>query len=241
TDEQLNATQRLSMIGITRDAAFRQGLDRSTLSTLQHNIIHLPPYTAENLFDIVSQRANEALYQGCITDDAIALIADIAVAEHGDARYAIELLWRAGKTADDEMIFKIIPEHVRSAKADTHPVVRREILNDISRPQLLLLLALARTLRRSDLAYCTMGDLENAYHIVSEEYQQTPRGHTQIWEYIKDLHHHNIIETKISGAQMRGKTTLISLPDVPARVLENHIVQLLEQGGKQKRARKRRQ
>ena len=128
----------------------------------------------------------KALYQGCITEDTISLISDISATENGDARYAIELLWRAGKTADDENLFKIIPEHVRNAKADTHPVVRREILNDLTRPQLLLLLALARTLKRSDLAYSTMGEVEEAYHIASEEYQQmdfilperlmTPRG-----------------------------------------------------------------
>jgi cell division control protein 6 len=244
TDEQLNATQRLSLIGITRDAAFRQGLDRSTVSTLQHNTIQLMPYTVDDLQDIVSQRAEEALYQGCITDDTISLISDISATANGDARYAIELLWRSGKTADDENLFKISPEHVRNAKADTHPVVRREILNDLTRPQLLLLLALARTLKRSDLAYSTMGEVEEAYHIASEEYQQSPRSHTQIWEYVQDLQHHGIIQTKLSGAKMRGKTTLFSLPDVSARVLEEHLTQILtitrqrKQGGKRKRAKR---
>ena len=57
TDEELNATQRLSLIGITRDAAFRQGLDRSTLSTLQNNMIQLPPYTMEEIKDIITSRS----------------------------------------------------------------------------------------------------------------------------------------------------------------------------------------
>ena len=238
TDEELNATQRLSLIGITRDAAFRQGLDRSTLSTLQNNMIQLPPYTMEEIKDIITSRSKEALYQGCITEGAIDLIADISAVEHGDARYAIELLWRAGKTADEENVFKIIPDHIRSAKADTHPVVRREILNDLSRPQLLLLLGLGRSLHRNDLAYITTGEIEEAYHVVCEEYRATPRSHTQIWGYIQDLQHLGVLQTKISGANMRGKTTLISIPDVSSQVLEEAVINILAKGGKRKRVKR---
>ncbi len=227
-DEKLNCPQRLSLIVIVRDTAFRSGVDLSTLSTLQHNIINLEKYTTYQLKEILRYRIKEAFYENTASEEAVNLIADIS-AEWGDARYAIELLWRAGKYVDMEQQFIIHPEHVRKAKADTHPSVRREILRDISLHHNLLLLAISRQLRISQAAYATMGETKEKYNIICEEYGEKPKKHTQIWEYIQDLENYTIISTKISGSGVRGKTTLIGLPDVPTSVLEQEIIEFLEE------------
>jgi cell division control protein 6 len=226
TDDRLNAPQRLSLIGIMREAAFRKVLDPSTISTLQHNRIHLDKYTINQLEDILAFRVKEALYQGVILDDSISLIADIA-SEFGDARYAIELLWMGGKYADDEGVFRISPEHVRKAKSETHPVVRREVLKDIPKHTLIVLLAISRALKKYEKAYLTTGEVESGYSIGCEEYNLKPRSHTQLWDYIQDLERVGVISTKKSSQGIRGKTTLISLPDVPATVLEQAIIERL--------------
>jgi cell division control protein 6 len=51
---------------------------------------------------------------------------------------------------------------------------------------------------------------------VCEESSEKAKGHTQFWTYLKDLNAYGLIDTKISGKGMPGKTTLIALSDIPA-------------------------
>jgi cell division control protein 6 len=95
----------------------------------------------------------------------------------------------------------------------------------------LFLLGVARHFKQTDSAYMSMGDAEDSYALACEEYDQKQRGHTQIWKYVKSLSTSGIIETIVSGAGQRGKTTLISLPRVPAADLEQEIVKLLSREG----------
>ncbi len=227
-DERLNVPQRLSIIGIGRDIPLNATLfDASTLSTLQRNILRFHPYTSEQLYDILEARAKIAFHDGTVMKETLQLIADIA-SEHGDARYAIELLWRAGKQADRAGSNIVVPDFARQAKADTHPELRKDVLRDISVQQKLLLLAIARQLRETRGAYVTMGEVEDMYRTVCEEYDTEPRAHTQIWEWVQDLDAQDLIDAKRSSVGQRGQTTLIGLSDIPADVLENFLVDLLE-------------
>ncbi|MHA1361585.1 MAG: ORC1-type DNA replication protein [Candidatus Freyarchaeota archaeon] len=224
-DEQLNVAQRLSLIGIMRNEILFRHLDPSVISSLQQNIIRLKEYSAAQLETILSERAKEAFHMGTITIEEIRFIAEIA-AMKGDARYALEILWRAGKIADAQNKTRVSPEHIREAKAGIYPVVRREALQELPFQHKVLLLAISRTLTE-DRAYVTTSETEKTYRVVCEEYNIRPRKHTQFWEYLKELEKQGIITTKISGVGMKGKTTLISLQDIPTSILEQEILNLL--------------
>ena len=60
-----------------------------------------------------------------------------------------------------------------------------------------------------------------------EEYGEERRGHTQVWKYVRELSALGVIQTEPSGAGQRGKTTLISLPEVPASDLEEELSGML--------------
>ena len=228
TDDQLNARQRVSIIGIGREIPLDKSiLDSSTLSTLQRNILYFSKYNQTALYDILHNRVGMAFEKGVVMDETLQLIADIA-SEHGDARYAIELLWRAGKQADRDQANVVVPDYARQAKADTHPELRKEVFGTLSFQHRLLLLAAARQLKETRGAYVTMGEVEEMYQSVCEEYNDEPRAHTQIWEWIQDLTAHGIIDTKRSGSGQRGQTTLIGLSDVPAELLEHFIATILD-------------
>ncbi|MBN2229906.1 MAG: ORC1-type DNA replication protein [Candidatus Thorarchaeota archaeon] len=228
TDDQLNARQRVSMIGIGRKIPLDEDiLDSSTLSTLQRNILRFSRYDRDALYDILRNRVEMAFEKSSVMDETIHVIADIA-AERGDARYAIELLWRAGKQADNDQTDIVVPDYARQAKADTHPELRKEIFSTLSPQHKLLLLATARQLKETRSAYVTMGEVEDMYRSSCEEYNEEPRAHTQIWEWIQDLNAHGIIDTKRSGSGQRGQTTLIGLSEVPAEMLESYITTILD-------------
>jgi cell division control protein 6 len=228
TDDRLNAKQRVSIIGIGRKIPLdNELLDPSTLSTLQRNILRFSKYDRTALYDILKHRVEMAFEKNVVMDETIQVISDIA-SERGDARYAIELLWRSGKHADGVQASNVAPDYARQAKADTHPELRKEVFTTLSQMHRLLLLAVARQLKETRGAYVTMGEVEEMYKSSCEEYNEEPRAHTQIWEWVQDLTSHGIIDTKRSGSGQRGQTTLIGLSDVPAEMLEQYITSLLE-------------
>jgi cell division control protein 6 len=224
----LNAKQRVSIIGIGRRIPLDEELlDASTLSTLQRNIIRFSKYDRNALYDILKHRVEMAFEKNTVMDETIQVISDIA-SERGDARYAIELLWRSGKQADSDQAEKVVPDYARQAKADTHPELRKEVFTTLSQMHKLLLLSVSRQLKETRGAYVTMGEVEEMYRSSCEEYGKKPRSHTQIWEWVQDLTAHGIIDTKRSGSGQRGQTTLIGLSDVPAEMLEQFITSLLD-------------
>lgn len=232
-DDRLNAPQRVSIIGVGRDIALDESsFDRSILSTLQRNILKFDKYDSEALYDILKDRVALAFQPNTIMDETLQVISDIA-SERGDARYAIELLWRAGKQADRDESKVVVPDYARQAKADTHPELRKEVFTTLPVQSKLLLLAASRSLKEIRSAYATIGEVEEMYRTVCEEYGVEPRAHTQVWEWVQDLNAHGLIDTRRSGAGQRGQTTLVGLSDVPADMLERFLLDLLQstQGG----------
>jgi cell division control protein 6 len=73
-----------------------------------------------------------------------------------------------------------------------------------------------------------MGEAENAYAIICEEYGKEKRGHTQLWKYTQELAALGIIKAESSSKGQRGKTTLISLPKISAVELEKELSKTLE-------------
>jgi cell division control protein 6 len=188
------------------------------------NLIRFDRYSATELSDIVNVRAEMALFNNVIDADSVQLIAEIA-ADFGDARFAIEMLDRAGMLAEEEHDERITPEHVRAAKALTYSVVTESKIDELEKQRKLVLLAICRTMK--DQAFVTTGDVERAYRVVAEEYAEKARAHTQFWEYVQELSNAGLIQTKVTGDPSGGRTTYISLPDVPAKVLREKLEELL--------------
>ncbi len=226
-EDRFDASKRLSLLCILRSPEYLQQLDPSTISTLQRNIIQLKEYSESQLEDILTERASLSFRDGTVPVQTLSLIAKLGNSEGGNARYSIELLWRAGKYADASEVREVLPECVRNAVASVYPVVRRDMIPEFGLHERLLLLGVARHFKQTDSAYMSMGDAEEAYALVCEEYNEKQRGHTQLWNYVQKLAVAGIIETLISGVGQRGKTTLISLPRVPASDLEKELVNSL--------------
>ncbi len=229
-ENRLGAPQRLSLICILREPSHLETLDSSTRSTLQHNIIHLEKYSTPQLRDILYDRVALAFRSGAVSEQNIEFVAESAASDRGDSRYAIELLWRAGKYADTSDSSEILAEHIRKASVSIYPVIRKDQISSLKLHEKLLLLGIARRFKQTKVAYISIGEAEEAYAIVCEEHNKNPRKHTQIWKYVKELSALDILKTEISGIGQRGKTTLISLPKVPASDLEKELKNTLYAG-----------
>ena len=227
TNRNENINTPVSLLLIARSPAFLERMDLSTASSLGHSVLRMRKYSQAQLVDIIQQRVNLAFKEGVVDKEAIRLAADIA-SELGDARHAIELIWYAGKYADEEQSPYVFPDHVRQAKSSIHPVVRRETIYGLGLHKLVLLLGIVRQLKHSKLAYIKTSDAIQEYKMACEEFTLTPRKHTQLWQYLKELAIFDLIQVKPSGKGYRGKTTFISLPDVSTRQLENELLSLIQ-------------
>lgn len=203
-------------------------LDSSSLSTFKRsNVLRLDKYTRDELYDIVRQRIDLAFAKGAVHDDCIDLIADIS-SEWGDARFAIELLWKSGVAADNKHQDLVTPEHVRAAKAETYSVVTETKLRNLKRHELLTLYSIAKKLKKDGTAYTNTGDAEKTYKITCEEYGESPRSHTMFWNYLRGVENAGFIQVKQSGKGQLGTTQYISLPDIPAEIVENKVQKILK-------------
>jgi cell division control protein 6 len=225
-DETMKAGTPVSVIIISQKDVFAE-IDTAALSTFKRsNIIALEKYTNDELYDIVEQRVNLAFYPNTVLRESVDLIADIA-SECGDARFAIELLWKAGICADEKHMKQVVPEYVRAAKAETFSIVTETKLKNLERHQLLMLLAIAKRLLKDGSAYTSTGEVEKTYTITCEEYSEIPRAHTMFWQNLKDIEKAGFIHVKLSGKGRIGTTQLISLPDIPAEIMREKLETLL--------------
>ena len=226
SDESSKERIPISLILISQKDVLSM-LDSSSLSTFKRsNVVSLNKYSREELFDIVRQRIDIAFHNGTVDEGCAELIADIA-SEWGDARFAIELLWKAGIAADHQHVQMVVPEHVRTAKAETYSIVTESKLRNLERHQLITLQAIAKRLYRDGTAYVNTGDAEKTYVLTCEEYDEKPRTHTMFWNYLKDVESAGFINIKPSGKGQLGTTQFISLPDIPAEVVRSKVDELL--------------
>ncbi|MCK4424164.1 ORC1-type DNA replication protein [Candidatus Bathyarchaeota archaeon] len=219
--------QRLSFVCILRNLKITERLDASTRSTLQSNIINLDGYSKRQLKDILDDRVFLAFKPSTVPEDTVDSTAELAFAQGGNARFGIELLWRAGKYADAEDLGTVIPECVRKAVSSVYPLMRKSELATLSLHEKLLLLGIARFFKESQNAYVSLAEAEKAYAVACEEFSAQPHGHTQLWKHLQMLSVFGIVETKVSAAGSRGRSTLISLPRISAYELEKELCALL--------------
>ena len=221
-EERVGKPIRLSLICILREQEYLQKLDKSTIDTLQRNIVKLDKYSSLQLIEILRDRAELAFKENIVSDEALQLVAGIGE-QSGDARYSIELLWRAGKYADSENAKHVSTEHVRKAAGSVYPTLRGEYISALSPHEKYMLLALARVLGESQEAYASIGSVEREYKAVCEEYDDEPRKHTQIWKYARGLSAIGVIAASKSGEGVRGKTTLLGLQSIPASTMREQL------------------
>lgn len=201
-------------------------LDASTLSTLKKtNVIDFAKYGAGELADILRQRVELAFHPGTVADPVVVEIASIAAKKGGDARFAIELLQRAGGLADTRKLDFVLIEHVRNANAGTYATMEREKIAELPRQHRVLLLAVARALKREEQV--TSSALHKTYAVVCEEYGEEARKGTQFWKYLNELEHRGLIELE-KGKEGPGNATRVSLQEVEAAELQEFVEQSLE-------------
>ena len=209
-DEDRDSNGTLSTILVSQEQVLDL-LENAVISRLgRSNHIRVPPYDEEGLMKIVSQRRELGLVTGTCPDDILQLVSQ-AAAPSGDARHSIELLEGAAKRAEASGRSMIEAKDVQRTVV-TMPTNADSMNIDAIPPHaMLILLGLCRRLKRQESV--TSGEAEKLYHVVCEEFDESPKGHTTLWKHLKRLAQEDIIVTKTAKSEVgRGRTQHISMP-----------------------------
>ncbi|MFX0094247.1 MAG: Cdc6/Cdc18 family protein [Candidatus Hodarchaeota archaeon] len=226
-DDCPSNAQRLSLILITADYNFRMWINTRNHS-LTRNLIKLNPYTQPMLNEILTCRVEEGFRPGTVPTEIIQQIAGITADEGGDARVAIELLWLAGKRADQAGSSKICPEYVReiASRVSSALLIHREALESLSLHKLILLLAVVRSLKSTGKTELSLYEVRGRYSSLCEQNSLEPRRNTQIYHYCRELTTIGLLRMSILNKNIQGRTSRVSI-DAPLETLEELAANIL--------------
>lgn len=203
----LTRTDNVSVLCISNYLDFKNLIKSRVTSSLNDKEIVFPPYGANQLADILSERAELSFYDDVLESDVIPLCSAMAAKEEGDARYALDLLKNAGELAFDEDSDKITSDHVIRAKDRIEHNKVSDILSTLPLQQQRLLEAILSLTKQGE--EITSGKLYDEYKEISQKDAVTYR---RIFDFINELELLGIISTNtISRGRGKGRTNIIKL------------------------------
>ncbi len=155
--------ENVCIIGITNDIGFEENLDARTMSVLSRTNIIFSPYNANQLRDILQQRAEMAFKPGVLEEAVIPICAAYAAQEHGDARKALELLRVGGIIAVERGEKKVTEEHVKIAKDRIEQDKATEIIRTLPTHSKLVLASCIINLSKETSYKSHTGEIYNTY------------------------------------------------------------------------------
>ena len=200
---------RVSIIGISNDLKFTDFLDPRVKSSLGEEEIVFPPYDANQLQDILEQRAEHAFRDGALDRDVIPLCAAYAAQEHGDARRALDVLRTAGDLAEREHSECVSEEHVREAqeKIELDRIV--ETVRTLPMQSKLVLLSIIEL--DDESTTINTGQVYNTYQGICEEIDADVLTQRRITDLISELDMLGIVSAVVVNKGRYGRTKEISL------------------------------
>ncbi len=196
----------LSLVGISNDLKFKEGLDPRVLSSLSEEELVFPPYTVEELREILTERAKMAFKPAAASPAAINLCAAMAGSEHGDARRAIDLLRIAGEVAEREGLKEIDDLCVRRASDKMEHDRVEEAIRSLPVQNKAILLAVSRFPDGSNT-----GELYLAYSSLCKKAGLEALTQRRVSGILAELDLMGLIEASVVSKGRRGRTKRIQL------------------------------
>lgn len=106
------------VVAITNTPDVFERLDPRVRSSLSLQPLDFPRYSPLELKSILRDRLPKAFKMGACPEEAVALCAAYSAKNGGDARVALDVLWKAGKATERRGALKVTVEDVRAAMAE---------------------------------------------------------------------------------------------------------------------------
>ena len=210
---------KVSLVGITNDLKFMEYLDARVKSSLCEEEIVFPPYTYEELEDILKKRAEQALNKGAYTEEAIKLCAAIAARQKGDCRLALDILLKAADLAELEGAPKIEEDHVRRAYRELEKDVVVDLVRTMPLHAKLVLLSILYLSKEKPKLIIT-GDVYRRYKDLCRKIGLDALTQRRVSDILSDLDTVGLICTKIVNLGRYGRTKQIKVAASEKAIME---------------------
>jgi cell division control protein 6 len=201
---------KVSLIGVTNDLKFTEFLDPRVRSSLGEEEIIFPPYDANQIRDILNQRAEMAFKSDVLEETVIPLCAAYAAQEHGDARRALDLLRVSGEIAERIKSSKVLEAHVKQAqdKIEVDRIV--EVVRTLPSQSKLVLLSVVLLGFNGD-SNLTTGEAYNIYKQMCRTIGIEILTQRRVTDLISELDMMGILNATVVSKGRYGRTKEISL------------------------------
>ncbi len=209
---------RVSVIGISNNLSFSELLDQKVKSSFDVKEIVFPAYSAEELKDILTERARIAFNYSALDDGVIPLCVALAAKRNGDAKRALDLLLMSGEIAERNKSKKVREEHVRiaSEKMDIGMV---ELVKTMPLQLKILLSSVLMLCREKSEGYPISGDVYSMYRRLCDHLGEKPLTQRRSADLIAELDSLGLINAVVVNRGRYGVTKEISL-NVPEKLLQ---------------------
>lgn len=201
---------KVSLIGITNDLKFTEFLDPRVKSSLGEEEIIFPPYDANQLRDILCQRAEMAFKPEALEEMVIPLCAAYAAQEHGDARRALDLLRVSGEIAERVKAARVQETHVKQAQEKIEMDRIVEVVRTLPSQSKLILLSVVLLGHNGDSSLTT-GEAYNIYKQMCKIIGIEVLTQRRVTDLISELDMLGILNATIVSKGRYGRTKEISL------------------------------
>jgi archaeal cell division control protein 6 len=196
----------LSLVGISNDLQFKEGLDPRVLSSLGEEELVFPPYTVSELREILLERAGVAFRTGAVSDSAINLCAAMAGSEHGDARRAVDLLRISGEVAERNGLEQVNDDSVRRASDKVEHDRVEEALRSLPIQNKVILLAASKLASPANT-----GELYLAYSTICKKVGLEALTQRRVSGILAELDLLGLVEASVVSQGRRGRSKRINL------------------------------
>lgn len=201
---------KVSIIGISNDLKFTEFLDPRVKSSLGEDELIFPPYDAEQIKEILEQRAKLSFNAGVLQDSVIPLCAAFAAQEHGDARKALDLLRISGELAERARSAYVTEDHVRSAREKIEQDRVEEVIKTLPTQSKLVLYSIM-LLEEQGTRNITTSAVYNMYKQLCPLVDTDFLTHRRITDLIAELDMLGILHTVVISKGRYGRTKEITL------------------------------
>ncbi len=201
---------KVTIAGISNDLKFKELLDPRVLSTLSEEEVVFKPYNADELQDILLDRARIAFQNGVLSEGPIRLCSALAAAEHGDARRALDLLRVAGEIAERNGDKSVVEEHVRQAQERIEHDRIFETLKTLPTHSKIVLLSVY-LFAKFNINRSVTGDIYNLYCELCEQLSMSPLTQRRVSGLINELDIIGLLNSRVISLGRYGRTKKISL------------------------------
>ncbi|MEE9323319.1 MAG: ORC1-type DNA replication protein [Candidatus Aenigmarchaeota archaeon] len=212
---------KLTIVGISNNISFINHLDPRVKSSLSEEEIVFPPYNANDLRDILTERVGFAFNQDVVSPSVIAKCSALAAQEHGDARKALDLLRIAGEIAERMGNNRVSEEHVDRAEKKLDRDKTIEIVRNQPQQSKCVLLAILRLWKSRGKGIQT-GDIYDIYVEICRKNNLKSLTQRRVSDLISELDMFGVVNAKVVSKGRYGRTREIKIE------LSNEIIEKIE-------------